>query len=715
MAMFNSTGDDPESTQTQTFCELMVEGTVFYDTVRNPGGIDMTYPLGNPNNSSLCANLVDAAGNVVATDVVANDGTYKFTNVAPSQTYEVVLSTNCGTVGNPAPTPNLPLGWSNTAEDCCDGTGTDGNTNGKTTVVVGLTHVDMVNFGITQLTSLGNQVWNDINQNGTKETSELGIPGANVKLYVDANMDNIPDGPAVDSVITPASGLYLFDDLEPGSYIVGVTAPLPASGPNYKSTDGAGEESDPNLDGDNNDNGVVMVGNEIRSNHIVLSTGNEPTGETPNNNTTKTDTNSNLTLDFGFYQPIKLAGNVYDDINGPANVDGTPISTPSGSQLHASLVDPSGNVVGTATVQPNGTYEFDDVQPNTTYTVVLSENPGTVGQPAPVKSLPFGWSNVSEDCCDNAGNDGTTDGETTVVVGTSDLNNINFGIRQPLSVGNSVWIDLDQDGIKDAGEGAIPGAVVKLYRDNNTNGQPDGAAIDSTTTDGSGLYLFDGLDAGSYIIGVTPPAPASGPNYVSSNGAGEESNPNLNIDNNDNGINTVGNETLSGFVTLSVGQEPNMENPSNDATKPDSNSNLTVDFAFYQPIKLAGNVYNDTNGPANVDGTPINNPSGVQLFASLIDPLGNVIDVQPISAAGTFEFDDVKPNTTYKVVTSTNAGTIGNPAPLVSLPFGWSNVSEDCCDNTGNDGNTNGETDVVVGTTNLDNINFGIREPLSFG
>ncbi|QLH46277.1 MAG: hypothetical protein HWD58_11980 [Bacteroidota bacterium] len=87
------------------------------------------------------------------------------------------------------------------------------------------------------------------------------------------------------------------------------------------------------------------------------------------------------------------------------------------------------------------------------------------------------WRNVSEDCCDNSGNDGTTDGKTCFAVGATDVQNINFGITQPLSVGNLVWNDLDRDGVKDANETGIENAVVNLYRDENNDCLADGPAI----------------------------------------------------------------------------------------------------------------------------------------------------------------------------------------------------------------------------------------------
>lgn len=709
----NGTAVDANSNLTLDFGfyqAVNITGNVFVDN-NGPTNVDGT-GIGSPSGTQVFANLVNAAGNVVAVVAVNANGTYSFLDVTPNTNYTMVLSTTQGTVGSAAPSPNLPSGWINVSEDCCDNTGNDGTTNGITSFSVGLTDVNNVNFGIRQPLSLGNAVWNDANKNGTKDATEIGISGATVKLYNDANLDGNPDGAAIASTITNSNGLYIFNDLYAGNYIVGVTPPAPVTGNEYESST-VGQENNPNLNVDNNDNGIIKVGGETISGTVTLDLGTEPIGETPNNGTAS-DVNSNLTVDFGFYQPVNISGNVFIDNNGPANVDGTGIGAPGGTQVYANLVNTTtGAVEAVVPVNPNGTYFFADVRPNTTFSMILTTSPAIVGGTAPTPGLPNGWINVSEDCCDNTGNDGTTNGITTVVVGMNDVPNVNFGIREPLSLGNAVWNDINRNGLKESSEPAIVGATVKLYADANLDGAPDGAALSTTTTNSNGLYIFNELFAGNYIVGVTPPTPATGNDFESSV-QGEESNPNLNVDNNDNGIIKIGSETISGTVNLSLGVEPTGENP-NNGTSSDANSNLTVDFGFYQPVNISGNVYVDNNGPANVDGTGIGAPGGTQLYANLVNASGVIDAVVPVNPNGTYFFADVRPNTMFTMVLSTTAGSVGGTAPTASLPNGWVNVSEDCCDNTGNDGNTNGITTVTVGLSDVPNVNFGIKQPLSVG
>ncbi|QLH46274.1 MAG: hypothetical protein HWD58_11965 [Bacteroidota bacterium] len=241
---------------------------------------------------------------------------------------------------------------------------------------------------------------------------------------------------------------------------------------------------------------------------------------------------------------------------------------------------------------------------------------------------------------------------------------IDAGFVSYLSLGNQVWIDADRDGIKDAGESGLAGATVYLYADANNDGSPDGPAVASTSSNSSGYYVFNNLLQGNYIVGVVPPSPASGNPYSSS--PVNETNPNSNVDNNDNGVTTTAGQTYSGTINLTPGAEPLGETP-NNGTATDANSNLTLDFGFYQPVNVSGNVYVDNNGPTNVDGTGTGTAGTTQLYANLVGPNGNVVASVPVNSNGTYQFNDVAPNTTYTMVLSTTPGTVGNPAPSTTL------------------------------------------------
>lgn len=147
-----------------------------------------------------------------------------------------------------------------------------------------------------------------------------------------------------------------------------------------------------------------------------------------------------------------------------------------------------------------------------------------------------------------------------------------------------------------------------------------------------------------------------------------------------------------------------------------STSTVTVTVVVCQ-VSISGNVFNDTTALLNfkVDGPAISNPDTVQLYVSLVNSNGIVIAVTPVDTNGYYQFTNVSTNQTYTVVLSTNAGVVGMPPPIIELPGTWVNTGEDCCDQSGDDGNPDGVTTVVVTTTNIDHIDFGIKDPVPTG
>ena len=68
---------------------------------------------------------------------------------------------------------------------------------------------------------------------------------------------------------------------------------------------------------------------------------------------------------------------------------------------------------------------------------------------------------------------------------------------QNATISDFVWHDVDMDGIQDPGEPGISGATVELYAFDPINGN---TPVATTATDGSGLYSFDNLDPGRYLV-----------------------------------------------------------------------------------------------------------------------------------------------------------------------------------------------------------------------
>lgn len=160
------------------------------------------------------------------------------------------------------------------------------------------------------------------------------------------------------------------------------------------------------------------------------------------------------------------------------------------------------------------------------------------------------------------------------------------------SLGNQVWFDVDDSGTIDAGEPPLVGIWMELFRDADADGLPDDTDLDgaidvddsvaTASTGSDGLYLFDGLAAGRYVVCIPPMEwDDGGPlvGMISSTGAADSS---TGADGDDHGSHGTDGYVCSGAEVIGDG-EPTAEAPSNDSVTPDTNSDLTIDFGFWRP------------------------------------------------------------------------------------------------------------------------------------
>ena len=144
--------------------------------------------------------------------------------------------------------------------------------------------------------------------------------------------------------------------------------------------------------------------------------------------------------------------------------------------------------------------------------------------------------------------------------------------------------------------------------------------------------------------------------------------------------------------------------------------NLACQIDFDQDfasVPLSGNVFNDTDGltapDLTVNGTGTGTPSGLPLFANLIDANGFIVASVPVTAGGAYTFPAVVAGS-YSVQISTNQGVESSLAPALTLPPGWVNTGENLGAGAGNDGSVNGLLPVTVAATAISNANFGIEQ-----
>jgi hypothetical protein len=79
----------------------------------------------------------------------------------------------------------------------------------------------------------------------------------------------------------------------------------------------------------------------------------------------------------------------------------------------------------------------------------------------------------------------------------------------PMSLGDTVWYDLNVDGIQDGGlEVGIDGVELALFADNGGGFAPandrDGVPVANTFTAGGGAYTFENLAPGDYQVRIVP-------------------------------------------------------------------------------------------------------------------------------------------------------------------------------------------------------------------
>ncbi len=204
-------------------------------------------------------------------------------------------------------------------------------------------------------------------------------------------------------------------------------------------------------------------------------------GATVLNGVTGGDLSGNLTV------PIHLLGKIGDYVWHDLNRDGIQDSgEPNLPDVTVTLADGSGNVIATTTTDSTGFYLFDELGKGD-YQVDVDES-----------TLPSGLVPTIQDAGgdDAVDSDGPADGSfvaVTLAADDSEDLTIDFGFILPCSssVGDTVWLDDNANGIQDADEMGIEG--VRVILDN-------GSETEDTHTDPNGFYMFDGLCPGDYTI-----------------------------------------------------------------------------------------------------------------------------------------------------------------------------------------------------------------------
>ena len=581
----------------------------------NGNGVQDAGEPGVPNVTLTLTGTTAGGQAVTATTTTDANGLYQFTE--PPGTYTVTVTT--------------PAGYTPTATG--KGTpATDSNVTPSTTTLAEGGSDQSIDFGFYQPVTVGNYVWNDANANGVQDGNETGI--ANVPLTLSGT-----DGAGNtvhQTTATDASGQYQFT-VPPGTYTVSVTTPA-GYVPTLTGKGTAATDSNPS-----------------------------PSGTTPG---TLASGGSDQTVDFGFYQPVTIGDYVWNDANGNGiQDDGGAAAGIANVGLTLTGTTASGTAVTAYTMtDANGKYGFTEAPG--TYTVSVDATNFDAGAPLAGYMATATGKGGNAALDSNGSPSGTT--PTALAEGGSDAT-LDFGFVKPVTIGNSVWNDLNGNGVQDVGEPGIPNVTVML-----TGTDAAGDTVNATaTTDANGLYQFTELP-GTYTVSVTTPA---------------------------------------GYVPTATGQGTTAtdSNASPSSTTPtaltEGQTDQSVDFGFYQPVTIGDYVWNDANANGiQDDGGVAAGIAGVTLTLTGTTGTGApVTDHATTTSAGYYQFSEA-PGTYTVSVDAANFTVGGALAGYTATLTGQGTTASD------SNVNPSGTTPAALASGGSDEtLDFGFYQGVTIG
>ncbi|MFO1491687.1 MAG: SdrD B-like domain-containing protein [Kiritimatiellia bacterium] len=343
---------------------------------------------GEPGLNNVQVVLLNSGGVPLASTFTSPTGAYQFTGLAAG-TYAVSVT---------MPATYLPtdpdLGPDGVDSDINPATGRTAN------FVLTAGQVDLTrDAGLLRLGGISGQVREDQDSDGDLADADPPIAGVTVRLFPDANCDQVADGPQIAVASTTGLGNYAFVNLRPGCYVVEEVDPA-----GYTST---GDSAPPN-------NNLIPV--------TVVS------GQTAAGN------------DFIDTRPVLIGDFVWEDLNGNGLQD---VGEPGIPNVTVTLLNGVNAVVANTTTTASGFYAFTGI------------NAGTYSVRFDLTTLPAGFVATTPTVGpDNLDSDGDAAGQTRQITLTSGqiMRDLDLGAYQPVSLGDYVWRDQNGNGRQDAPE-----------------------------------------------------------------------------------------------------------------------------------------------------------------------------------------------------------------------------------------------------------------------
>lgn len=345
--------------------------------------------------------------------------------------------------------------------------------------------------------AVGDMVWRDTDKSGQQDSGESPASGVSVQL-----LDG--KGDVVKSTVSSGAGRYVFDRLAAGTYSVRFAGV--AAGFKFAT---AGRGGDRSLDSDPDYTGETPP----------FSLGlDEPNVRASTAADHVTAAYINPTIDAGL-TPIRyaIANQVWLDVNR----DGVRQPAEPGATAKVDLLNAQGDVLATTATDGQGHYQFSDL-PAGRYRLRFTAD----GAHRALTGSHVG----RDDSTDSDAN--ATSGLTAVfelnqntpnLVPAADVGapaadlayaTLSAGVVGVYSVGDTVWLDNNGNGVLDAGDAGLNGVRVELL-------DPAGRVVGSKVTNSNGRFTFDAVPAGDYRLKFVslPAGLVFAPQHVGGNSA----------------------------------------------------------------------------------------------------------------------------------------------------------------------------------------------------
>lgn len=429
-----------------------IEGVVWQDN-NNTLIREATEPL----LANIALELVTLSGDIIGSTISDNVGAYRFSNIpfgdyyikAPQISDKVFVLYSGMEVANDSDISNM------------FGQGTSRILNlfpGET--------LSAVDLGYANKITIGDFVWDDLNNDGLQSSNEPGLSNVRIDLLNQA-------GVVIKTTTSDALGNYTFTEVAVGRYTL-VFQKLPGY---IFATFNA-------VDPNNNSKASPTTG---RTNLLDFSVQQDY-----------------FNIDVGYLKASTIGDRVWLDLNGNGIYQD---SEPGILGVKVRLFNSFDIQVDSTTTntEPNGNfigyYKFHDVRPGSYY-VMFEIPPAYLLSPSLVADVDLD--------SDITGANGPLTTPTFSVGIAETKNNIDAGAYLPATLGDRVWNDINQNGVQDNGEPGVPNVQVDLFTQS-------GLLLATQTTNSQGIYGFTGLRQRLYFLQFTLP---NGFQFTSQNNSG---------------------------------------------------------------------------------------------------------------------------------------------------------------------------------------------------